>query len=252
MKIAAIIACRMGSSRLPGKSTLPILGKPMIERMIERVRQSRYLGEIVIATTDLPEDGMLAELAQQIDVGCFRGSANDVLGRMNAAAGVLDADLIVELLGDNPLVHADLIDAVIDFYRAHELDYAASVTTEYPHAAADVPKFPIGIRVQVFPPAVLERCEKSAHDAYHRENSTTYIIEHPEQFRLGYLEAKEKWDKLYRPELTFAVNYAKNFELVTRIFERCYPRDPNFSLTDVVDTFDADPNLRFLMGEGQT
>ena len=62
MKIAAIIACRMGSSRLPGKSTLPILGKPMIERMIERVRRSRYLADVMIATTDLPEDGMLAEV----------------------------------------------------------------------------------------------------------------------------------------------------------------------------------------------
>ncbi len=252
MEIAAIIACRMGSSRLPGKSTLPILGKPMIERMIERVRRSRYLEDVMVATTDLPEDGMLAELAQQVDVQCFRGSADDVLGRMHAAAGILDADLIVELLGDNPLVHADLIDDVIDFYRARELDYAASVTTEYPHAGADVQKFPIGIRVQVFPPAVLERCEKLARDAYHRENSTTYICEHPDQFRLGYFEAKEKWDKLYRPELTFAVNYAKNFDLITRIFEHCYPRDPNFSLTDAIDMFDADPSLRLLMGEGDT
>ena len=252
MKIVAIIACRMGSSRLPGKTTLPVLGKPMIERMIERVRHSMYLEEIVIATTDLPEDDMLAEFAQQINVGCFRGSADDVLGRIHAAAGTLDAGLIVELLGDNPLVHADLIDDVIDFYRAGELDYAASVTTEYPHAGADVQKFPIGIRVQVFPPTVLERCEKLAQDAYHRENSTTYICEHPEQFRLGYFEAREKWNTLYRPELTFAVNYAKNFDLVTRIFERCYPQDPNFSLIDVIHTFDADPSLRLHMGEGDT
>ncbi len=239
----------MGSSRLPGKTMMPIFGKPMIERMIERVRYSRYIYEIVIATTELTDDDILAAFANQISVGCFRGPAEDVLGRINATVAANDIDLVVELLGDNPLVHSDLIDDVMDFYHAGQCDYAASVTTEYPQAGPEVKKFPIGIRVQVFPRSVLERCEELARDPSHREHSTNYIYEHPERFSLGHFEAKGKWAKLNRPELTFAVNYQKNVDLVSRIFERCYPAEPNFGLPAVIRAFDADPALRALMGK---
>ena len=109
-------------------------------------------------------------------------------------------------------------------------------------------KFPTGIRVQVFPVEILEQCEKESHTPYHRENSTTYIYENPESFRLGYFEAKGRWESLNRPELTFAVNYQKNFDLVSYIFETAYPNDPNFSLSEVMKIYDSNPTLKDLMG----
>jgi len=248
MKIEAVIACRMGSTRLPGKALLPILEKPMIERMIERIRCSRHINGIMIACTTLPEDSILADLATRTGVGCFRGEKDDVLGRLAAAVETAKADLIVELLGDNPLVHADLIDDVIEFYLSGGYDYAAGVTVEYPCAAKTIKKFPVGIRVQVFSLATLQRCEALAKDARHREHSTSYIYEHPELFRLGYFQADKQWEKLHRPELSFAVNYRKNFELVSQIYSLCYPRDRNFSLMDVINVFDATPALHPLMG----
>ena len=248
MRIVALIACRMGSSRLPGKTTRPILGRPMIERMIERVRHSRHITDVVIATSTNAEDDPLSALATRLGIGCFRGSPNDVLGRIDAAAWEVSADLVVELLGDNPLVHADLIDDVIGFHRAGGYEYSASVTTEYPHVGPAVRRFPVGIRVQVFAPEVLHRAAREATSKYNRENSTTFIYEHPELFRLGYLEARGKWDRLCRPEPTFAVNYQRNFDLVSRIFERCYPVNPNFTLFDALAAYDADPALQPLMG----
>jgi len=248
MKTTALITARMGSSRLPGKSMMPILGKPMIERMIERVRHSQYIEQIVIATTELMEDDTIESLAARIGVGCFRGSVQDVLGRINAAAVVCDADLVVELLGDNPLVHADLIDDVVEFYKESDFDYTASVTTEYPHAGPELMQFPIGTRVEVFSQAVLDRCEELANEPYYREHSTSFIYEHPDMFRLGYFEARGKWRYFNRPELTFAVNYQENLNMVRRIFERCYPVNPNFPLSDVIRTLDSDPTLRPLMG----
>lgn len=220
----------------------------MIERMIERVQRSRHVTDVMIATSTNSEDDLLVDLTGRIGIGCFRGSPDDVLDRIDGAARAASADLIVELLGDNPLVHADLIDEVIDFHRSGRYDYTASVTAEYPHAGPEVRKFPVGIRVQAFPPDVLHRSAVEAMSPYHRENSTTYIYEHPDTFRLGYLEARGRWDALCRPELTFAVNVQKNVELVSRIFERCHPRDANFDLFDVVRTFDADPLLTPLMG----
>ena len=84
--------------------------------MVERVRRSHRIRDILIATTELPEDAALAQLAERVGVKCFRGSSDDVVGRMSAAARTLKSDVIVELLGDNPLVHSELIDDVIEFY----------------------------------------------------------------------------------------------------------------------------------------
>ena len=248
MKITAIIAARMGSSRLPGKSLMPILGKPMLERMIERVRHSCHIDEIILATTKLSNDDQLENFADEIGVGCFRGSVDDVLGRINQAVATSRADLAVELLGDNPLVHADLIDDVIDFYLENQYDYCVSATSEHPHAGNDIYKFPIGIRVEVFNPDVLNKCGKLAVDAYHRENTTSFIYHSPEIFSTGYFEARGKWLPLNRPEVTFAVNYQENYDLVARIFEKCYPVDANFSLFTMMETFDSLPELWNLMG----
>ena len=216
--------------------------------MIERVMRSRYVKEVMVATTNLPEDQPLFELAQQKAISCYRGSPTDVLARITDAAHLSKADLIVELLGDNPLVHADLIDEVIEFYQSGPFDYVANVTTEYPHAGANLKKFPVGIRVQVLSVGILEQCEREAHTLYYRENSTTYIYENPQAFRLGYFEAKGHWESLNRPELTFAVNYQKNLDLVSCIFETAYPCDSNFSLSEVIKVYDSNPDLKDLMG----
>jgi spore coat polysaccharide biosynthesis protein SpsF len=248
MTTLAVIAARTGSSRMPGKVLQPILGKPMLERMIERVRQSRYVDDIVIATSTLQEDERLVDFARAVGVNVFRGSPDDVLGRMHGAVSEHGPDLVVELLGDNPLVHADLIDDTVDRHQEGRFGYTATVTNEYPLAPAGAAKFPIGIRVQVFPPAMLARCEAEARTPAHREHSTSFIAQHPERFGVGYLEARGRWADLHRPDLTFAVNYKENHELVAAIFERCYPEDTNFSLHAAVRAWDENPVWHPLMG----
>ncbi len=87
-------------------------------------------------------------------------------------------------------MHSDLIDEVIDFHCTYGFDYSANVTTEYPYAGPEIAKFPIGVRVQVYAPTVLNRCEQLATSWYEREHSTSFIYHHPEIFKVGYFEAK--------------------------------------------------------------
>lgn len=237
----AILVARMGSSRFPGKSMQPILGKPMLERMFERVAPARSLDRILLATTHRPEDDALAALAARLGIGCTRGSSEDVLGRLQAAAQSAGAQTVVELLGDNPLVHADLIDDVVAFYRSGSFDYAASATTEYPEAGDAVRKFPIGIRVQVHSRQTLDRCARLATEPADREHSTRYILLHPEQFRIGLFEATGRWAALNRPELTFAVNLPGDLRRISRIFQLCWPRNPNFTLHSALQAAEAGP-----------
>jgi spore coat polysaccharide biosynthesis protein SpsF len=247
MKTCVLLAARMGSSRFPGKTLAPMGGKPMVERMIDRVRRARHVDGVMIATTDRAEDDQLEAFAGSIGAGCHRGSADDVLGRITGAAKAADADRIIELLGDNPLVHARLIDDVVDFFDEGQYDYAATVTNEYPHADPEVRRFPIGIRVQVLPRSTLERCEQLATEARHREHSTDYIYENPDVFRLGYFQATGSWAALNRPELTFAVNLPENLKMLNALLDYCGENaDP--TLQQVVEAFDALPAVHRLMG----
>ena len=103
MKNVALIAVRLSSSRLPRKAVKPILGRPMIARMVERVQAAPSIDEIVIATSTHEEDDDLERLTRELGIGCYRGSLDDVLGRIHAAAEASGADRVIELLGDNPL-----------------------------------------------------------------------------------------------------------------------------------------------------
>ena len=249
MKTTAVIAVRTGSSRLPDKALLPIMGESMMGRMIERIQHAPSIDEVMIATTELPGDDRLEAMARRLGVECYRGSTDDVLDRIAKAVAQAQPDRVVEMLGDNPLVHSDLIEDVIAFYDDGGFDYALNVTHGYPHAPPEAAKFPVGIRVEVFRPEVIARCAAEATDPYNHEHSTSYIGQHPELFKAGYFEATGAWAPLHRPDQTFAVNYRQNFDLVDAIFKACYPEDSNFSLTAAVEAYDSMPELASLMGE---
>ena len=248
MTATALIVARMGSTRLPKKSMMPILGEPMVGHLVDRVLQATSLDQVVLATTELIGDDPLVELAEARGIQCYRGDSEDVLARIHGAMVAFDADPVVEILGDNPLVHSDLIDDGMAFYYDGAFDYASNATTEFPQAGSQVPKFPIGIRVEVIRAEALERCHQAAGDPEMREHSALHIYSNPDHFRVGLLPADGVWSRLNQPELTFAVNYRRNFDLISKIFELCLPEDQNFSLPVVLKALDKHPELRALMG----
>jgi len=249
-KVTAIIVARMDSSRLPGKALEDIGGQPMIGRIIDRVGHSRSVDEILIATTTLSTDDALEAYAQSAGVRYYRGSSDDVLGRITNAARYANGEIILDLMGDNPLVHAELVDDVVAWYRENDYDFVSSVTTEFPHAPKDMPKFPIGLRVQAMSIDCLEKCEKIAHSDEHREHATKYIFDHPDKFRVGYYPADGKWAKLNRPDLTFAVNFRENLEMIRKIYQIGTAKEGDLTMDRIVEIFDQNPELARLMGNG--
>ncbi len=245
----ALIAARMGSSRLPGKSLMSVFEKPMLERMVERIRYCQRITDIVLATSVATEDDPLAQWAQENNITCYRGSGPDVLGRLYEATKLAQTDLIVEMLGDNPLVHASLIDAALARFDEGDVDYIATLTNEYPKADPALKRFPIGIRVQVFPIETLRRCVELTSEPRHREHATSFIAENPDIFKTAFIVADGPFGALNRPELTFAVNHGENLELINRLFSACYTEDFNFRVENAIAAFDADPALASLMGE---
>jgi spore coat polysaccharide biosynthesis protein SpsF len=231
MKYLLTIEARMRSSRLPGKVLKPILGRPMLALMIERLRHARTIDGIVVATTDNPSDDPIARLAAELDVGCFRGSEEDVLARVLGAARHYGGDVIVETTGDCPLNDPAIVDKVVSDYRIGGADFVSN-NLEY--------STPIGTDVRVFSTDSLAEIDRISQDPADREHVSLHYWEHPEKYRLRNVTTEMPPGV---SGLRLTVDTPEDFELVRQVFEELYPSKLIFSLSDILELFQRRPDL---------
>jgi spore coat polysaccharide biosynthesis protein SpsF len=176
VRCVAILQARMTSTRLPAKVLAEVGGAPMLAQELRRLRRSKQLAEIVIATTTNPTDDPLVALAEREGAAAFRGDEADVLGRYVGAARAFDADVVVRVTGDCPLIDPDLVDRVI----ARALD----TTDPCDYASNTIERtYPRGLDTEVFHRDVLERIGRLARSQPAREHVTYFLHrERPELF----------------------------------------------------------------------
>jgi len=180
MKRVAIVQARTSSSRLPGKVMQPILGIPMIVFMLRRVARAQNLDHLVLATSVEKSDDILSQIAAQYGFDCYRGDLLDVLGRFVGAAKLYEADVIVRLTGDCPLIDFDVIDSCIATLIQQDLHYVSNV---------DPPTYPDGLDVEVLTFEALARASADARLPSDREHVTPYIRRNKTQFRQANLHS---------------------------------------------------------------
>lgn len=175
MKIVAIIQARMSSNRLPGKIMADIAGKPMLFQVVSRAKRARNIDLAVVATSNGADDDPVEQFCQEAAIPCFRGNLDDVLDRFYQAARHFQAEIIVRLTADCPLLDPQVIDNVIDTYLKGDYQYVSNaITCTYPD----------GLDTEVFPFQALEQAWTEAKLRSEREHVTPYIRNHPEIFRL--------------------------------------------------------------------
>lgn len=231
-KIVATIEARMASTRLPGKVMKQILGKPVLELLVERLKKVELIDEIVIATTTNQSDDIIERFCGKIGIKCFRGSEEDVLKRVLDAAKSVNAELIVEITGDCPLIDPDIARECIKLFLKGNYDYVSNGCLEK--------TFPDGLAVQVFPVKVLEEVNALTKDPVDHEHVSLYIYRHPERYRLKNYKAE---GELYWPELAITLDTPQDYELIKRIYEELYPGNNNFTAYDVVRFLRKNPEL---------
>ena len=175
MNIVAVIQARMGSTRLPGKVLLDIVGRSMLARVVRRARRAELLSEVVVATGESPEDDPIVHECRRLDVPCFRGSDEDVLKRYHGAALARRADAVVRITSDCPLIDPGVIDRVVHEFLEREPDYAANILDR---------TWPRGLDTEIMTAPALDRTFHEAHLPYERIHVTPYIYGHPELFDL--------------------------------------------------------------------
>jgi spore coat polysaccharide biosynthesis protein SpsF (cytidylyltransferase family)/predicted dehydrogenase len=233
MRFVATIEVRMGSSRLPGKSLADIAGKPLLERVIDRIKLCKRIDDIVVATSVNPLDDRIEEMVERLGIRCYRGSENDVLERVVKAAEYMKADVTVQFGGDSPFIDWKLVDELI---KAYLKDPTVSLVTNCLELT-----YPLGIYTFIVPMRVMKITEGLAKKTAEREDATRYIWEHPEKFKLINKKATQE---LYRPELRLTVDYEQHLILTKKIYEELVQKKPDFTTIDIIHFIDKHPELK--------
>ena len=173
MKIVATIEARMGSSRLPGKVLLQVKNKSMLEILVERLRSVGIIDDIIVATTKNAKDDAIVQVCKKINVNFYRGSEDDVQGRVIGAAQFAKADLIVEITADCPIIDPNIIEQIINIYKFNSVDYVGN---------GKIRSYPDGMDTQVFSLNTLEKSYNMTDDKLDREHVTLHIRNNPEIF----------------------------------------------------------------------
>ena len=231
--ITAIVQARLGSTRLPGKVLKAIMGNPILLLLVERLRASSYIENIVIATSDNPRDDGIEKFCKENGIDCFRGSENDVLERHYKAAKKFGADVIVRITSDCPLVDISLVDGMIDAYMKNKEKYDI-ITNINP------PTFPDGLDAYVFPMATLEKANKGAKSDYEREHVTPYIFGHPKIFKI--MNVENSMGDLSRTH-RWTLDYEEDYLFIKAVYENLYGKKRIFNMMDILKLLEEKPEI---------
>lgn len=241
MRVVAVIQARTGSSRLPGKVLLPLLDRPVLEWVVRATRAVQGVDDVVVATTLEPGDDAIVELCASLEVPCVRGDVEDVLGRFLLAVsddGVGDADAILRVTADCPLMDPAVCDMAIGLWRANpHLDHVGTGTPRC---------LPRGLDAEVAKVAPLRRlaAELGAEDSHHRTHVTSYLYSHPEEFNVASINVLPG-----AGDLRATLDTTQDWEVIRGLAERLGDRPPAWR--EVVATLRANPDLAALNAQIQ-
>jgi glutamate-1-semialdehyde 2,1-aminomutase len=231
----AIIQARMGSTRLPNKVMKPIQGAPMIELLISRLAKAKEVDKIIVATSVDPRNLPLVAHVRQLGYACEQGSENDVLDRYLQAARVHQADVVVRITGDCPLVDAALVDDCIRRFKAAGVDYLSN---------SSPPSYPDGLDIEVFTFKALEKASQETSKPFDREHVTPYLRE-PGRFKIGAMQHSQDLSAL-----RWTVDEPRDFAVIEKVFLHFHPRT-DFAWGEVLSLQQIRPEI-FSMNQNIT
>ncbi len=229
-KIGAIIQARMSSTRLPGKVLKDLYGKTVLEHIIDRVSRSKYIKQIIVATTTNPADDQIVKKLKGTNTPTFRGDEDNVLSRFYLAAKKYKLDIIVRITADDPLKDPNVIDQLIEILLGNdELDYCSNTIK---------PTFPEGIDCEVFRFKALEKAFKEAKLSSETEHVTPYIWKNPDKFNTYNLE--------YSRDLSswrWTLDNPDDWEFFKAVYGQFYKEDSFFGMEDVIPWLEEHPEI---------
>jgi spore coat polysaccharide biosynthesis protein SpsF len=231
VKTVVIIQARLGSKRLPGKVLQEIAGKPMLWHVVERMQRARGINDVMVATTDSPLDDRLAAWCTADGVPCFRGSEANVLDRYCGAARAANADVVVRITSDCPLIDPAITTRVVDEFLAEQERWSGASNVIHR-------TWPRGLDTEVVARETLDRLQRVACEPRFREHVTLYMYEHSDEFPL--LSVENNRD---RSAFRWTVDEEADLQFVRAVYERLYSTERVFGAADVFQLLEQEPRL---------
>lgn len=237
MNVVCIIQARVGSTRLPKKVLREICGKTVLEHDVNRLKKIKNIDKIVIATTTEEKDIEIVSEAERLEINYFRGSENDVLSRYYYAAKEYNADVVVRVTSDCPLLDPDITEAIIQYYIDN--------MNKYVYVSNTLDRtYPRGLDTEVFSFDALEKAFKEAILESDREHVTPYIWRNGEMFN----KFQYKNDKDYS-DLRLTLDTEEDLKLIEEVYNYLYYHKNRFNLSDIINLFNIRPELKLINAE---
>ncbi len=233
--ILIVIQARSGSTRLPFKVLKPLAGKTVLYHMVKRVERSALAGRVVVATTTDTGDDVIESLCREDGFECFRGHPADLLDRHYRAGIKYNADAVVKIPSDCPLIDPQIIDRVLRYHldNCGRFDYVSNL---HP------PTYPDGNDVEIMPMQVLETVWREAEKEFEREHTTPFIWNNPERFRIGNVTWETGLD--FSNILRWVLDYEEDYQFIAAVYEELYHANPFFGFDDVLQLLSIRPEIR--------
>ena len=228
MKVLAILQARCNSTRLPNKVLKKIIGKPMIQHQLDRIKRSKLIDEIIVATSNEISDQPLVDLCDELGIKSFQGDLNNVLDRFYQASKTSDVDIIVRLTGDCPLTDPSIIDSVIIMHIEDGNKYTSNIEPE---------TFPDGLDVEVFDISVLKNAWENAKSTSDLEHVTPFIRRDESIKKGSYVSEIDK------SNLRWTVDEPNDFTFVTKVYELLGTKSKFFNSQEIYSLLEARPDL---------
>lgn len=230
--IAAIIQARMGSTRLPNKVLKNLGDKSVLEQVYSRVKKSKLIDEIFIATTIDKNNLPLLNLCTSKGMRVFCGSEDNVLDRYYQLAKLIKTEHIVRITSDCPVIDSELIDMIIEKHLQSNSDYTSNTIED---------SYPDGLDTEVFKFKSLEYAWKNASLNSEREHVTAYIKKHPELFKLNSIVSEINYS-----EKRWTLDTDLDFQFLHLLYEELYSKNENFGMNDILELLERKPSLELI------
>jgi spore coat polysaccharide biosynthesis protein SpsF len=237
INIVAVLQTRMDPKNIHHKAILSLGGKPLLLMILERIKACRLLSMIVVTTTNDPVDEQVYQLCKNEGIPVFRDFRENQLNSDYKIALKYDADVLLKISVNSPLLDPSIITRMLKFYieNQNKYDYVSNLSPA---------SYPKGNEVEIISYSSLKRAWESADDFHEKENSTLYLRNNPDKFRIGNVmwEAGYDYSKTHR----WILEYEEDYVFIKKVFDELYYADPNFDIYDILSLLDKQPHLQYI------
>tara|TARA_B100001057_G_scaffold446114_1_gene484370 strand:+ start:2206 stop:2901 length:696 start_codon:yes stop_codon:yes gene_type:complete len=217
----AILQARTGSKRLPKKILKKINKITLLEHIVNRLKYSKKIKKIIIATTNNSEDNIVEKISTDHNVSCFRGSTNNVLNRYVECAKLYKANDIIRLTADDPFIDPQIIDKLINKYINGRYDFVSNTPNQ---------TFPLGLDVTIVNYKTLSEIEKLTNKKKHFEHVVTYLFENKNKYKYFYYDRKiDEYS-----QMRWTVDYVSDLKFVRKVYKNLYNKKNIFLFNDII------------------